>query len=76
MTTSHYARTLVWYAEDACWVVEVPDLPGCFAHGATPTDAIANSEAAIAAWIDVARQAGDPVPAPSSTALRAAPQLR
>ncbi len=76
MTMSRYARTLVWYPEDACWVVEVPDLPGCFAHGATPAEALAMSETAITAWMDVARQHGDPVPEPSASTLRAAPQLR
>lgn len=46
--------------------VVVPDLPGCFSAGDTMDEALEATEEAIALWIDVALDAGEPVPAPSS----------
>lgn len=47
------------------YVVEVPDLPGCTAGGATPAEATAAARDAITAWIEQARRTGRPVPPPS-----------
>jgi predicted RNase H-like HicB family nuclease len=44
----------------------VPDLPGCFSAGDTLDEALSRVEAAAAAWIDAALDAGEPIPAPSS----------
>lgn len=60
----HYDITLRWSDDDSVFVAEVPDLPGCMAHGATQEAALASVREAIALWIDVARAAGDPVPVP------------
>lgn len=60
----HYEITLWWSEEDGLFVAEVPELPGCIAHGASEADAIANVKEAIQLWIDVAREAGDTVPEP------------
>ncbi len=46
--------------------VIVPDLPGCFSAGDTLDDALAAAEEAVAAWIDAAMDAGQPIPPPSS----------
>jgi predicted RNase H-like HicB family nuclease len=51
-----------WSAEDAVFVAEVPELPGCMAHGDSQEDALANIQDAIQLWIDTAREFGDPVP--------------
>lgn len=66
MTARPYVRQLAWHPDDGLWVVAVPDLPGCFAHGSTPAEALAQSEAAIAAWLASAAADGLPAPAPSA----------
>jgi predicted RNase H-like HicB family nuclease len=47
------------------WGVAVPDLPGCFSASDDAVDAaIENAKEAIAAWIEAAVDAGEPVPSP------------
>ena len=48
--------------------VVVPDLPGCFSAADTLDDAMAQAEVAITTWIDVALDAGQPIPEPSDIA--------
>ena len=38
-----YPIGISWRAEDARFVAEVPDLPGCVANGATQAEALANA---------------------------------
>ena len=45
--------------------IVVPDLPGCFSAGDTLDEAMVNAEEAAAAWIDVALDAGEPIPSAS-----------
>jgi len=47
--------------------VDVPDLPGCVSTGATIEEAREMIAEAIAGHIEVTRQAGEPVPPPSSS---------
>lgn len=58
-----------WSTEDATFVVDVPELPGCMAHGATPAEAVAQAQEAIALWIDTAREDGRAVPEPKGRRL-------
>jgi len=44
----------------------VPDLPGCVATAATPEDAEARIRETIAFHLEGLREAGTPIPAPSS----------
>lgn len=60
----HYHINVFWYAEDQCWIADVPDLRSCSAHGATPVEAIAEAEIAIQLWLDVARDEGMAIPEP------------
>jgi len=55
---------LWWSKEDDAYVVDVPELPGCLAHGATRQQAIKNAEDAIKFWIKTARDDGLEVPPP------------
>jgi len=66
-----YELIVYWSAEDDVFVVEVPELPGCMAHGATPGEAVANAQDAIALWIEVAREDGRPIPTPKGRLLPA-----
>jgi predicted RNase H-like HicB family nuclease len=53
-----------WSAEDHAFVVDVPELPGCIAHGKTRAEAIANTEDALAFWLQTAKEDGISVPEP------------
>lgn len=55
---------IYWSKEDACFLVEVPELAGCMADGATYEEAVANAQVVIGEWIDTARALGRPVPEP------------
>ena len=59
-----YAIILYWSNEDDAFVAEVPELPGCMAHGETQEAALKNVNQAIALWIDTAQEFGDPIPEP------------
>ncbi len=53
-----------WSEEDQAFVVEVPELPGCMADGATYLEAIANAEVIIREWIETAEELHRSVPEP------------
>ena len=53
-----------WSEEDQSYLVEVPELPGCMADGATRQEAIANAEIVIQEWLEMAQNLGRPVPQP------------
>ncbi len=59
-----YEIIMYWSNEDDAFVAEVPELPGCVAHGNTQTDALRSINEAMKLWIDVAREHGDPIPEP------------
>lgn len=59
-----YEIVLYWSNEDSAFVAEVPELPGCMAHGHSQVEALKNVNDAIELWIDTAREFGDVVPEP------------
>ncbi len=64
MKAAHYEMIVWWSDEDAAHVVEVPELPGCMAHGITRQEAIAHAEEAIKFWIKTAKEDGELIPEP------------
>ncbi|MGC1951341.1 MAG: type II toxin-antitoxin system HicB family antitoxin [Gammaproteobacteria bacterium] len=64
-----YETIIYWSEEDEAYLAEVPELPGCMAHGDTYESALANAKEAIQLWIDTAREFGDPVPEPKGRRL-------
>ncbi len=64
-----YEVIIYWSREDQTFVAEVPELPGCMAHGDTKAAALASAEEAIELWIDTAREFGDPIPEPKGQRL-------
>lgn len=62
MMTHRYHINLFWSQPDGCWIADVPDLPGCSAHGETPAEAVDEVSLAIELWLDTARAHGDPIP--------------
>jgi predicted RNase H-like HicB family nuclease len=59
-----YELIIYWSEIDQSFIVEVPELPGCVADGATYQEAVQNVEVIIQEWIDTARELGRPIPEP------------
>ena len=64
-----HAVFLYWSPQDEAYVAEVPELPGCMAHGDTLQSALNHAQQAMDLWIDTARELGDPVPEPRNRPL-------
>ncbi len=69
MNVHKYEIILYWSNEDRVFIAEVPELPGCMAHGNTQQEALAHANEAIQLWIDTAKEFGDPVPEPKGERL-------
>jgi len=61
-----YEIVLTWSDDDDVFIAEVPELPGCMAHGRTREKALANIQDAMRFWIELAREAGETLPEPRS----------
>lgn len=59
-----YAINLFWSEDDQAFVAEVPELPGCRAHGDSQESALASVNEAIALWIATAKGLERVVPSP------------
>jgi predicted RNase H-like HicB family nuclease len=64
-----YEIIIYWSEEDQAFVAEVPELPGCAAHGSTHEAALASAQEAIGLWIETAKEFGDPIPEPKGRRL-------
>lgn len=64
-----YERIIYWSEVDQCFIVEVPELPGCMADGVTPAEALEKVEVIISEWIETARELGREVPVPKGKLL-------
>ena len=64
-----YEIILYWSNADEAFVAEVPELPGCAAHGDSQENTLKNINQVIAIWIDTAKEAGDPIPEPKGERL-------
>jgi predicted RNase H-like HicB family nuclease len=60
-----------WSDADAAFLVEVPELPGCMADGATYEEAVSNAQRVIADWIEQAEAMGRPIPTPKGRLMYA-----
>lgn len=59
-----YERIVFWSEEDQKWIVDVPELPGCMADGATAEEALENAETVISEWLETAETLGREIPVP------------
>lgn len=59
-----YEMIIFWSEEDGVFVAEVPELPGCTAHGETYAEALKEAENAANLWLDTAKEFGREIPAP------------
>ena len=53
------------------FIVEVPELPGCMADGATAVEALENVEVVISEWIETAKELGREIPEPKGKLMYA-----
>jgi len=65
----HYEIIIFWSNEDAVFVAEVPELPGCSAHGDSREAALVSVGEAIKLWLDTAREFGRSIPEPRGARL-------
>jgi predicted RNase H-like HicB family nuclease len=47
MAEYKYRIVLTWSERDGAWLVEMPELPGAMADGATPAEAVAKAQVII-----------------------------
>ena len=64
-----YEIIIFWSNEDNAFVADVPELPGCMAHGDSYETALSNAKDAIELWLETAKEFGDPIPKPKGYRL-------
>ena len=64
MTHAKYQMVLYWSETDQAFLVEVPELSGCIADGATHQEAVDNALIVIQQWLETAQTLGREIPAP------------
>lgn len=64
-----YEIIIYWSTEDNAYIAEVPELPGCIAHGKNYETALKNAKEAIHLWIKTAKEFNDPIPEPKGRRL-------
>jgi predicted RNase H-like HicB family nuclease len=64
-----YEIIIYWSEEDGVFVAEVPELPGCMAHGDSQGAALSNVREAIGLWLETAKEFGNPIPPPQGRRL-------
>ena len=60
---------IYWSNDDSAFVAEVPELPGCMAHGKTKSKALKSANDAISLWMNTAQELGRVVPEPEGRRL-------
>ena len=66
---NRYEIIIFWSDEDNAFVADVPELPGCMAHGDSYESALANAKEAIHLWLETAKEFKDPIPKPKGHRL-------
>jgi len=66
-----YELIIYWSEKENCFIVEVPELPGCMADGKTYAEAVANANVIIGEWIDTAKSMNRTIPEPKGRLLYA-----
>lgn len=59
-----YEVVIYWSEDDGVFVADVPELPGCTAHGNSPAAALDSAQNAIDLWLETAKAFGREVPRP------------
>ncbi len=64
-----YEIIIYWSNDDQAFIAEVPELPGCMAHGRTPGEALGSCQEAIDLWLDTAKEFRRKIPEPKGRRL-------
>ena len=67
---SKYEIIIFWSEEDSAYVADVPELPGCMAHGASYEEALTSAQEAIDLWMVTAQNLGREIPKPKGRRLQ------
>jgi predicted RNase H-like HicB family nuclease len=67
--TNRYEIIIFWSDDDQAFIADVPELPGCMAHGSSHGEALENAQEAIELWLESARESGEAVPEPKGRRL-------
>jgi len=71
MSESQYEMIIYWDKTDNIYAVDVPELPGCMAHGKSKKEALENAEKAVAFWLKTAKEDGIQIPEPKGRLMYA-----
>ncbi len=71
MSESQYEMIIYWDKTDNIYVVDVPELPGCMAHGKSKKEALENAEKAVEFWLKTAKEDGMQIPEPKGRLMYA-----
>lgn len=71
MSESQYEMIIYWDKTDTIYVVDVPELPGCMAHGKSKKEALENAEKAVEFWLKTAKEDGMQIPEPKGRLMYA-----
>jgi len=66
---NRYEIIIFWSDEDRVFIADVPELPGCMAHGNSHEEALRSAQEAISLWIETAQEDGRVVPQPKGRRL-------
>lgn len=62
-------RLVIWWSDDdELFLAQIPDLPGCMAHGHTPEQALKEIRSAGTLYLEVCAKDGRPIPEPQRAA--------
>jgi predicted RNase H-like HicB family nuclease len=59
-----YHINVFYSQDDEGYIADIPDLQYCSAFGTTPEEALHEVLKAKTAWLEAAKEAGKPIPAP------------
>ena len=65
----NYPMTVRWDVDDKVFFVKFPDLPGCMAHGKTPTSAVNHAQKIKKEWLKEAISSGIEIAEPTDKRL-------
>ena len=71
MSESQYEMIIYWDKTDNIYVADVPELPGCMAHGKSKKEALENAEKAVGFWLKTAKEDGIQIPEPKGRLMYA-----
>ena len=66
---NQYEVIIYFSKEDNAFIAEVPELPGCIAHGSSNEIALKNVNQAMELWLETAKEFNDFIPTPKGRRL-------